>query len=73
MRAMHVICLVPKGDAMVENSLSFGFWGRTGSSEWRPTLPRIAEAAAPARVAFYPPCGMSEMGRQTGWLFLASP
>ncbi|MGP1446441.1 MAG: hypothetical protein ACTTKO_02765 [Candidatus Limimorpha sp.] len=66
MRLRRMLCHLPGGDAMAENSLSFGCWGRTGSSEWRPPLPRIGEAAASARVAFHPTCGRPEMGRQTG-------
>ncbi len=73
MRLRRMLCHLPGGDAMAENSLSSGLWARTGSSELQPTLPRMDEAAASARVALRLTCGRSYMGRQTGWLFLASP
>ncbi len=73
MRAMHVICLVPKGDAMVENSLSSGCWERTSSFEWRPPLPEAFQATAPARVAFHPTCGRPGMGRHEGKRYQAAP
>ena len=64
MRLRRMLCHLPGGDAMAENSLSFGCWGRTSSSEWRPPLPRIGEAAVPARVAFHPPCGRPDRAGQ---------
>ncbi len=64
MRLRRMLCHLPGGDAMAENSLSFGCWGRTGSSELRPPPPRIGEAAVPARVAFHPPCGRPDRAGQ---------
>ena len=62
-----MLCHLPGGDAMAENSLSFGCWGRTGSSELRPPPPRIGEAAVPARVAFHLTCGVpGGEGKQEG-------
>ncbi len=60
-----VPCLLPEGDTKAENSLSSGFWARTASSELRPPLLRMDEAAAPARVVFYPTRGRPDrVGKQ---------
>ncbi len=64
-----VLCLLPEGDTKAENSLSSGFWARTGSFERRPPLPRTGEAAVPAGVAFYLPCGKPGRGRHEGQLY----
>ncbi len=58
-----MLCHLPGGEAMAGNSLSFGFWARTGSFELRPPLPRIVEAA-PAGVAFHPLCGRPDRAGQ---------
>ena len=59
-----MLCLLSERDAKAENSLSSGFWARTGSSGLRPPLPCIGEAAVPARVAFHPPCGRPDRAGQ---------
>ncbi len=57
MRLRRMLCHLPGGDAMAENSLSFGCWARTASSELRPPSPEAFQVAALARVAFHPTCG----------------
>ena len=62
-----MLCHLPGGDAMAENSLSFGCWARTASSELRPPSPEAFQVAAPARVAFHLTCGVpGGEGKQEG-------
>ncbi len=65
MRPRRMLCHLPGGDAMAENSLSSGFWVRTGSFELRPPLPEDGfRAAAPAGAVFHPPCWRPERAGQ---------
>ena len=64
MKAKFVLCpLLVEGD-MPAGRFPSGCWARIISFGLRPPLPEAFQAAAPARVAFHPPCGRPDRAGQ---------